>query len=263
MLQNGVHKVQKDFRDYDFIKSRRMAGFIPDTAGLPENFSVDANLWQPSQNAMGLPYGCTGMTQADLCSNMDGVLYDPYWIYDSTFPNDRTQGRELRQVLKFVCKNPLKRYLATGEGRPRKAFFSVNSSRNIDWFDAIRIAIWVNQHEKRAVSCATPWFPEWQNVDKTGILKPPSKYKWDQMGHNWSCPGWKTIYGQPYLIVKSWQGDQYGDNGFAYMDRKMANNVFGMWNSAAFTLADDDSVATVDKNVIDILVNFIRTLFKI
>ena len=266
MIQNGYKKLKKDLRDYDFLKSKKLAGVGVQTSDLPSNFSVDAGLWMPNQNAMGLPYGCTGMTQADLCSDEDGVIYDPADIYDNTPPGGRDDGRDIRDSLKVVCTEgrPIKRYLSDGVGNPRPAYFTVRPSGKIDYFDAVRIAILINQQEKRSVSVGTPWYPEW-GVAPNGFLRAPSDYSWGHAGsgHNWKVCGWKTIDGVPYLLGKTWQGEEWGDGGWCYVSREIFNKTMKQFGTAAFTVADDSVVATVDKSVVDQLVAFIRNLFNL
>lgn len=267
MVQNGTFKVKKDLRDYDFLKSRALGGVSVNADDLPSEFNVDAGLWMPNQNQMGLPYGCTGFTQADLCADEDGVLYDPGDIYRATptpLGGDPNGGRNIRESLAVVCKKdrPLKRYLADGTGNPRPAYFTVKPAGKIDYFDAVRIAIWINQHEKRSVSIGSPWYPEFERpVD--GILPTPESYYWHGgiPGHNWKICGWKTIDGNTYLIGKPWQGEEYGDNGWCYVSREIFNDTMNRWGTGAFTVSDDSNVATVDKSVVDRLVAFIYQLW--
>src|SRR4051794_39058246 len=124
-LQNGLKPVRPDHRDFDFHKSFGTA--IPPT--FPTEYNTDANLWQPDQNAMGLPFGCTGFTQASLCEDEDGSKCDPAYIYDHTSPFVRDRGRDIRASLDVIRKNNLREY-DTGHvapGTQRTAYFNIRA----------------------------------------------------------------------------------------------------------------------------------------
>lgn len=257
-MQSGITKTKPDKRDRSFVKT---FGAVSATS-LPDEFDVDAGLWQPDQNALALPLGCSGFTQGDLIADQEGVIIDPGEIYRDTPPYRNDTGRDLRTSLKRICSKPSKYYLKDGEAKPRSGYYNVRPSGKIDAFDAVRIAIWVNQQEKRSVSVGSSWF--WSNPPK-GIAEPQKSYAWTgALGHNYKISGWKMIDGVMYLRGKPWQGDKWGDKGWIYFNREIFNKLMKVHGNEAFTVADDSApVQTIDWNIIDTLVNFIRELFNI
>jgi hypothetical protein len=259
-LKSGTQPTHIDYRDFDFAKSFGLAA----PPAFPAEYNVDAQLWQPDQNAMGLPFGCTGFTQASLCEDEDGTQYDPAYIYRQTPPFDEG-GRDIRKSLDFIRKNDLKKYLkGVVTGTKRTAYFNIRPMLPLDAFDAIRLAMFSTKDEKRAVSVGTPWFPEFENTDR-GILPMPHSFDVTFAGaswHNWAIKGWKTIGDQPYLIGKSWQGADYGDAGFCYVSRSLINNLMAISGSAAFTVSKiaPDQVQRIDLDFFNKLMSIIYNL---
>lgn len=256
----GLQKIRRDHRDFDFHKS-----FGTVQTSLPASFDVDANLWMPDQNAMGLPMGCTGFAQSDLCADEDGVIYDPQDLYLNTPPGG-LNGRDIRDSLKTLETRGVREYITSNAlGNKRTAYFNVQSAGAIDMFDAIRLAIFSTQNEHRAVSIGIPWFSEFKYVKSDGILPVPifdtSHVNW----HNAKVSGWVSIGGVLYLKVKSWQGASYGDRGWCYMSRELCNVLFSFNGTGAFTVTKvkPTDIQVVDMNVVAKIVSFIRQLFNI
>ena len=60
------------------------------------------------------------------------------------------------------------------------------------------------------------------------------------------------------------QGETYGDKGYAYMTREIFNATMAVSGSCAFTidaLLPGEQVQTVDMNIVDWIVSYIRNLF--
>ena len=236
-LQGGLRPTY-DKRDYSFFPS--FGAVIPPT--IPDFYNVDVGLWNPSQNDMGLPFGCTSFTQTDLCIDQDGILYDVNLLEQVTQSNAKG-GLDVRESLK-AAKKVFK----------RTAFFQILPTGTLDYFDSIRIAMLFTREEKRAVSAATQWYgaflshvaqepngsyTQTQLIDGIlfNVFGPKVKtneqpYSW----HNWSIKGWKLIDGQLYFICKPWMGEKWADKGFAYMSREVANKLFANRYAGAFTL---------------------------
>ena len=79
MIKNGLLKLKKDHRDYSFART-----FGAVVLQFPDEYSCDAGLTMPDQNLDGLPYGCTGYTQSELCQDEDVVAYNPKYTYDKS-----------------------------------------------------------------------------------------------------------------------------------------------------------------------------------
>jgi hypothetical protein len=258
-MKSGLQKIKSDHRDYSFHKT---FGSFVSPASLPPDLNVDAGLWCPNQNLPqsftgipdipALPFGCTDYTQTDLCIDEDGKLLDPMLLENVTHAN-ANNGADIRVSLKTAISV-----------FQRTAYFNVQAQAPLDWFDAIRVAMWVSQAEKRSVSIGIPWFGEFENLLSGGIMPIPVFDLKNATWHNAKIAGWKTIGGSPYLIVKSWQGPEYGDNGYCYMSRELCNALLNINGTGAFTLSKvaPGQVQTIDLDVIARIVSYFWLLLS-
>lgn len=268
-MKSGLVLQHTDHRDYDFHKTFGSSNF--DTKTLPNTFNIDAGLTMPNQNTDGFPMGCTGYAQTDLCTNEDGIIYDAGELYLATPPNDRTSGRDLRSSLNVLVNRGPKQKDGT-LGAKRTAYYNVRAQGILDWFEAIRVALWITQDEKRGSSVAVPWFPEFEQIGSDGILPTVVSYDWNKAsGHDAVISGWTDTdtkgnlirNGEVFLKVKSWQGKQYGDNGWCYMCQPLTDAIFNMKYTEAFTVTKmAGNVQKIDMTVIERLVSFILNLLK-
>lgn len=258
MIKSGVKPVKKDIRDYDYHRTFGAAKVVQ----FADNFTVDAGLIMPDQNADGYPFGCTGYAQIDLCIDEDFILYDPIFTYTHTPPNDKG-GRDLRDSLK--CLIDLGPQTKEGvPGQKRLAYFNVRPIGSLDWFDSVRLVLYSNKGENRAVSVGTPWFNEFETPLSNGILPIPI---WDiaqASWHNWVICGWETIGGAPYLVGKSWQGNSFGDRGFHKVSRRIFNAIMEERGTAAFTVSkiEPAEIETVKLTWFQSAISYIANLFK-
>lgn len=264
MIKNGLKPKWSDRRDYDFIKTH-LYGAVGKPTEYRE-FSVDAGFPMMNQNSMALPYGCTGFAQADLCSNEDGLIYDPAFIYYNTPPGG-AGGRDMRKSLSFICNNDLREYLKTGvvSSSKRTGYFSIRAQGVLDWFDAIYVSLLSTLSEKRGATIGLPWFPIFESVGKNGILPMPAGLNTGGVEwHNATIGQLKVINGVPYLGIKSWQGPEYGDNGWCYMSKELANAVFEINGTEVFTVSKvtKGQVSTIDLTFIESIVSFISNLIS-
>lgn len=268
MIKSGAKKIPRDPRDFDLLKTRKLG--IAKMPELPPNFDIDAHLSMPDQNADGKPFGCTGYTTTEICTDEDGVHYDDIdFTLSKTKGYDPNGGADIRESLSTAVDFGVKTLKEKAEDaikHKREAYFRITAQFPFDWFDAIRVAMWITQDERRAVSMATPWYPEWMNPQK-GIVTTPISTLAQASWHNWKVVGWKMIDGKSYLIGKTWQGKNYGDNGLAYFSREIINNVMVIRGTGAFTLdkvmpPDLDKIKTVDLTVVETLVKFMQNLLS-
>lgn len=266
MIQHGTRPTKPDHRDYSHLRTYG----APLAPSFPPDFNVDAKLWCPDQNAMGLPFGCTDVASADISADLDHVLKDPQTLEAVTHANARG-GIDIREALKG----------ARSIGW-LKQFFNVQPYAPLDAFDSIRYAILSGDPEHRAVSWGSPWYPEWENAalgntttknpdgsftvsaggKKDGIvpmpftLKPAPSMPW----HNSVFCGWKTINGVVYLINRSWQGTGVGDNGLLYFPREVINAVMQIPGTVAFTATNNPvaDVQTISLPAIQLLLSYVR-----
>lgn len=259
-MKSGLKRIYPSRKDFDHHKSFGTLG-LP--TGLPTTFDVDAGLWVPNQlvpmNYPGIPpvpalfEGCTDYAQTDLCMDEDGLQYSPMALELLTHAN-ANGGADIRVSLKAAI---------TVFGR--SAYFNIRPSYPLDFFDAVRLAMYAAQPEKRAVSVGSIWYPQWEVIGSDGILPMPPELHLNGPWHNWVVCGWTTINGVLYLKGKSWQGEAYGDHGFHYISREVFNSIMSVYGTGAFTISKTTpgQIFTVDMTVLQSIVAFIRQLFHV
>ena len=242
-MKSGTKPVRKDHRTYSY--HRTFGAAVP----VYIDYDLDAKFGFPDQEADGLPNGCTGYTQSELCQDEDLRQYKPRFTYDKTqniegvFSGDatwETQGCDITDSLKSTLVYGVQGLNEATDMEAfqfrRGAYYDVLNSSGMDAFDSVIAAM---QASKRSISVGTPWFPEWEKTLVGGVLPMPvysgnpSDYPW----HNSKICGVKLIDGTPYLIDKSWQGSSFGDGGYVYFNRATFNGIMGIDGTCAFTVA--------------------------
>lgn len=273
MIQNGLKPIKRNSKRWyptDLSFHRNFGGITP--LEFPREFSVDLGITMPDQNAIGLPLGCTGVTQNELCTDQDGIVYDDYeYTYRKTLELEgvyelNKQGCDIRNSLKIICTlGPKTKEEGDedGEKKARGAYYAIESSK-FDWFDSFRSVMLTNHQNnntKCAISIGTPWFQEWnsQSVGNNGIVPSVFVYNGDPYSiswHNWAIKGWKEINGKPYLIAKTWQGKNYGNTGWSYYDRETINAVMKIRYTGAYTVAprDASNIQTVRLTLMEVII---------
>lgn len=230
-MKSGCGPTLLDLRDLSYHRS--FGAIFPPQ--FPASFSLDHQGIFLNQNDIGMPFGCTGMTQADNASEEDHKQYDPRFTYERTcFMEDHptNQGCDIRTSLKSTQVYGL----AENAGEPyqnrRGRYFNIYDDGPTDWFDSIRLALMTHNV---GVSVGTPWFAQWA-TPTNGILSMPiySGKPFDYVWHNYAIKGWEVINGQPMLLCKAWQGKAYGNNGWVYMNRSVCNYVMSIRGSVAY-----------------------------
>ncbi len=254
-MRHGVEPVARRKTNYSF--PRTFGAVQPPS--FPEDYNCDAGLGAPDQNKDGFPEGCTGYTQSELCQDEDQVRYKPAFTYKQTLligglPDG--QPCNMYDSLKSTIVYGVQRDTETTDQEAythkRGQYYQIERTNGLDWFDAIRSALWVNRGGRRSVSVATPWYPEF-NFPIAGVVNTPdTTHGFDVFpGHNYKICGWKTIGAIPLLIVKPWCGANYGDHGFAYFSRETVNKILKVDGAAAFTLAAwDGTPSTVRYSIL-------------
>ena len=102
---------------------------------------------------------------------------------------------------------------------------------------------------KCPITAGTYWYREWHGADILPIGKTP------QNGHAYSIEGWKTIGGEPYLIVEPWLGRKL------YMSREVFNKAlkpYGMqtWALSTSTI-DERRKLSLTEQIKDLMINLI------
>lgn len=266
MVNNGTKAVRKDHRRYSF--HRTFGG----TTAIPDEFNLDAGLTMPDQDTDGLPMGCTGYALTDVCQNVDKVVYKPRFSYDKSLqiegigPDDAQfehVGVDIQTSLKSGIVYGVQGQAETTDTEALKHrigdYYDVFDGAIGDKFDAIRSAMW---SQNRSVYVGTPWLAFWSNPQQGVIpltdIQPSASTPW----HAWVICGVKKINGELYLVGKTWQGREYGDNGYAYFSRTVVNKVFSIKGSAAFILVPNSgqTIQTVKLSIISTILSYMRLL---
>lgn len=287
MIKNGTRATELDPRDHSFHGT---FGTTKPT-DFPQEYSCDPGLTMPNQLPLD-PYSCTAYTTCDLGTNQDRVIYGPKYTYMKTLllqglPPE-TNGSDIRPALRSAkvygllpqesvpenLRNQYEDFTASqsvwpatldaisGQLQHRKGnYFNVYDDGGLDWMDSFKSALWLNRADKRGISVGTPWFAEWA-TPQIGIVTSlftyngnPGNYSW----HNWAIVGWRVISGEVYLIGKSWQGPNYGDRGFHYIDRKTINRVMKIRGCVAFTIKDagPEDIQTISIGILETVILFL------
>lgn len=264
MIKDGLKPIRKDERDYSF---HRTFGAVVSFA---DEYNVDAGLTMPNQDEENAqfsppippyPYGCTDYAQTELCIDEDKVLYRPDFT-ESIVQANADGGADIRVSLASLCQDGAQREGESADlavTHRRGAYFNVEPSG--DFFDGIRSAILQNG---RSVSIGTPWFNEWR-ITQIGIIADIFTLTGSEPWHNWKICGWKTFNGVPYLIGKTWQGKQYGDNGVAYFSRETINKVMAIPGTAAFTVAqaNPQDILTIKTGLLERALYLLQKLYAL
>lgn len=271
-MKSGLAELRPHRRDYSLLDT--YGAIAPDPAGLPLHFSIYDGQAIPDQDALDerftpalppMPYGCTGETGAFESGMQDGKLYSPRDLYLNTPPGN-DGGRDMRDMLATLIRRGPRDTLSV-PGPRRSAYFNCYGAGAIDDFDAARIALWINQYEKRGVYVGSWWYPDFGNTGLTGSLPMPSSF--NTAGASLHCHlvvGWRTLPdGTEELQDISWQGSNYATAGVCWISRKLYNALMAQPYTGAFTITKGSSATPVPIGitaVIDHLVYFVRQLFR-
>lgn len=265
-LSGFIPKKIRDYRNYSFP---RTFGVLSG-ADLDHEVDYDAKLTNRSQNADGFPFGCTGYTTTDIATDHDNMVYLPEFTYRKTcemenHPMDR--GCYVFNSLKSGAKDGL---LAEGETMDVEALdslrgkaFEIEPTNGLDWFDALRSGLLM--HPKRSISVGTVWPREFNQIANDGIISNVFILRSGDAWHNWKISGIVKKNGVWYLKGKSWQGPQFGDNGFHYMNREVINALFNVrgseaWNQARAT---SDEIKTVQLPILEKILSLVLRMLQL
>lgn len=267
MIQNGLQKLKPDSRDYSVL--RTFGAVAPKPEGLPESYSIYDGREVPDQNSIdrrfkpalpAMPFGCTGETGAFESGIQDGKLYNPQDLYERT-PGIKGQGRDMRELFKtMVARGLLDNKGNIGE--KRRAYFNCYGTGKIDDFDAARIALWINQGEKRGVYVGSWWYPEFNEPENDVLPLPSFNLKYGSL-HCYLVSGWRTRRGVVELEVIPWIGKGYGNKGRVYVKREIYNALMSQPWTGAFTITKwgaDAPVPVGYRAILDHLVYFLRSI---
>jgi hypothetical protein len=267
MIKNGLSKVRPDKRDYSLLHT---FGALVDPEGLPEHFSIYDGRPIPNQNDIdtrftpavrSLPYGCVGETITFEAGIKNNKLYPPDDFYFAIPPGLDGQGRDIREGLKTAITRGIKD--TQGNFDKESAYFNVYGAGAISDYDAVKVALWINQGEKRGVIVGTWFYREFVFANSTGngMALVPSFNTNEASLHCWLITGWKTINGIEYLEGLTWQGQHV-----EYFSKEIYNALLAQPYTGAFTISKLGSATPVPIGltaIVDHLVYFVRNLFHV
>lgn len=253
----------KDHRTLDF--HRTFGSFSLPYAG--PDFNFDTLQLRPDQRADGLPEACTAFTNNDIASNEDKVVYDDYdWTYRNTLmmmnapygsPCDVMKALESTTVYGVKSK-----VMTPEQASKRGPYFIV--LKTSDYFEGLISAMLIKQN---CLSCATPWFPEFEAENPGGISDSPANWKDLARAtfHDWEACGIHTLStGERRIIAKSWQGPNYGDKGYNYFSREQINALLATSGAGCFGQAhvQPGDAVRVEMDFIDVIISYMYMLFN-
>lgn len=238
--------------------------------GTPSPLTLPASFGLPDARGpidQGNTNLCTQETTTELCSDMDGVVYDENWAAAVT---SKLNGAPilngvdaLTAMQAMVLFGPLlqslspesMRWQKMGESyvetignwdpalflkaapNERKGVLAVDGGQ-YDAFDTFRAQMYAH---KRSIGFATKWFYDsFNNPASNGIILPPSAGQLaDFTYHMYAIKGWATLPdGNLYLKIKPWEGPTYGLGGYVFLDRATVNMLDADRNAAALMFCD-------------------------
>lgn len=242
------------------------------------------------QDLDGRPTACTAYTLTTIARNENGTEYSHDYQLMKTFelmdvpPN--TSGADARQAAKIPVAFGLLPRTEEPAGMNRQpqawsanqanwpvsldqksqkepAYLPVSPGLQ-DWFDAIRSALVIGEPENRTVGLATQWSGDFERVLSSGVLTDnPQNLYW---GHMYEAVWWCTLNNEPYLILNTWQGSAYGENGYVYMSRSLCNKIMGVLGTYAVTLQKipEDTITELKERQItflEVAVAYLQNLY--
>lgn len=129
-----------------------------------------------------------------------------------------------------------------------------------DWYDAIKSALMQGKTWNGIVSVGTQWSNDFENVGSSGILTDnPANLYW---GHCHNYCGWEVNEdGIERLNDKTWQGPNYGKNGWDFASRILVNKLMGAYGAQARLFMNQSSPVLEKQNLIMVLIDYIQDLF--
>lgn len=203
-------------------------------------------------NTPAMPNGCTAMCTTDIMTDLNKVVYSPYYTYAETCELEDVQiGGELE--MQYALNEPMTSGLQDLQGNITKTgqWYEV-TPLNGSLFEGICSALSIGD---TSVSLASTWYESF-DVPTNGII--PTPYG-ETSGHNWKMCGIKTIDGEQYLIGKPWLGSGWGQDGFCYFSQGILDSIGGQAYTPKQSTGETPVQATT-VNIIEELINLLKDL---
>lgn len=276
-MKRGARPTRIKHTDYDFLKSHRFGSITAADAQFPDEFLADAGRTMPNQETQDadftpptppMPFGCTNFTNAELKTDLTGVIHSPADVESVTHAN-ALGGYDIRLSLDACTMATL---LHPNRLSWFSQYFNIRASGALDFFDSFRLTqiAGVSVGEKRSISWGTPWFPSWEQACLTGqmVMPMPTLQELQNVSstgwHDSKFDGWKIINNVAMYRDKSWQGNKIGDQGFIYFPREVINRVMMISGTVAFTATNKpvNSPLTINVTTLQWLISALRNLIQ-
>lgn len=265
---------------------------------LPDELVTDAGLTMPDQITDLRPTACTGYCTTDTATDNSKIIYSKSFNFMKTLEVENapasTEGADARTATEIgptfgflpITLEPTdvtngdQTYAANQDhwptmldawASPHKvpAYSPISLVPGYDMFDSVRSAMSVSG--PHSAMLATQWSPSFESVGTSGLLEEsPIGLYW---GHDYKAAGFTTKNtsgqlirnGEVFLRIKSWQGSNYGDKGYVYMSRVLANKLFTVWGVflRTFYLLSEETIATQKSQLntlYEVAINLIENL---
>lgn len=273
-MKNGTYPTKKSHKKYSYHRT-----FGSSIQLAPTAFNFDAGFGFPNQNSDGLPQGCTGYTQSELCQDEDLIVYLPRYTYDQTLAIEGViKGDPSFEQIPCTIEDSLKSTIVYGVDRGdginpvhnrRGAYYDAIDGSDMDAFDSMVSAMWTNYQKtgkKSSVSFGCPWFQEFEMIKDDGVIisppswTPPSGTPW----HNSKICGVTFVNGVEVLVDKSWQGPHFGNGGYCYFNRAQINSLMAIPGATANVLAPyvGANMQNVKLTILELIASYTRLLIS-
>jgi hypothetical protein len=232
-MKYNVRKRFHQARDFSFHKSHALGAVV-----LPDSISFPSPVLTQDEE------DCTAFAGvATRYNETNNTVLDPkaFWSKELVFAGitDPTYNGG------FDIQVPAATAVVQGfPGLNPTAYFWITAGGGSDAFDNICNAIFVNQ---RPLILGMDFYQEY--ITPTGIISDNGVTLLG--GHCIKVCGWKQINGQPYLILQNSWGTGYGDQGFFYLPRAIANRAVAQYGAVQWS--DNNYIKVVQLGFLEAL----------
>lgn len=257
--KNALRPLKSD--DRDFSRSQ----VFGEVSELPtHDFLVAVPLEIKNQDINYPSDFCTAYAAASVAEDQAQVIFCPEWTFAQakglkalSDPSAYIEyGLDLRDICQVAVKKGfLPRNLDTFHcdtpARPSRDFIAVPDNwgtlkdydspykmgpyfkvdGNRDFFDNCRSVLFMHLGERDSILTGCMWRDSWSK-SPLGVI--PKTYDNNESGHAIKIFGQKTINGEIYLVAQLSDGVGFGDKGYFYIPRDVANAEFAQFGAFYF-----------------------------
>lgn len=215
-------------KDYSLHKSLKLSA--------PAAFPDELLLLSPiiDQGSVDICTACAAV--AARYNETNGAVTDQnaFWQQELSFAGEssNTNGFDLQVPLSTAVEKGFPNYAPS-------AYFWITPNNGQDLFDSVRTALLTTNYPLVA---GVMWDNSWTETPQ-GIVQ--SLGNSPLGGHCVKIAGFKTINGQPYIVIQNSWGTSLGDNGLWYFPRSVFNQAFAEFGIAVWSDSPNVQVKTL------------------